>query len=151
MPAIDWDGNLETGDALVDAHHRTIHELFNDLENGSPAESEIMRALTFLTEYVLMHFATEEDLMTRVAYPLERIQEHQTEHEKLTDGVRNMVLSFRTGALDGIEEIIEFLRPWLKHHIHEQDRKLVEHCKLRGEVARVPEPWATEGLPRRAS
>lgn len=145
MAYIQWDPSLETGDELVDAHHQTIHQLFNDLDAEATGDVEVMRVLTFLNEYVLMHFATEEALMLRVRYPF--VEEHRLEHRKLTEGVRDLVLAFRTGKLAGAGGIADFLRPWLANHIHQQDRKLVDHCRPMGAAAMLPEPWASSGGP----
>lgn len=143
MTPIDWDPSLETGDDLVDFQHRTIHKLFNELETAADNAQEIMRVLDYLSEYVLMHFATEEDLMEREHFPADEAEKHVVEHRDLTEGVRVKVLEFRSGDLTSTAPVIEFLRGWLKTHVHECDRLLVDHVRVRGGLARIPEPWAS--------
>ncbi|MBI5232046.1 MAG: bacteriohemerythrin [Coriobacteriales bacterium] len=143
MTPFEWDPTLETGDLVVDRQHMTIHRLFNQLECAADNPAEIMRVLDYLSEYVLMHFATEEDLMAREGFPEAAIDSHMAEHRKLTEGVRVKVLEFRRGELTSTAPVLEFLRDWLKTHVHECDRELVVHVRGRGAYARVPEPWAS--------
>lgn len=147
MASIEWDPGLETGDALVDAQHKRIHQLFGDLETSADSSAEVMRVLDYLTEHVMMHFATEEDLMEREAYPADARDAHIAEHQELTDGVRDKVLEFRIGELTSTGPLVEFLRDWLSSHVHERDRELVEFVRARGGKARLPEPWASRPSP----
>lgn len=145
MGDIRWDPSFETGDALVDEQHRAIHALFADLQSAEDRPDEVMRVLDRLTEYVSMHFATEEDLMERERYPRELIDAHVVEHRNLTDATREKVLAFRAGTLGGIGPLVEFLRQWLANHVHERDRDLVEYCRKRGAAACLPEGWDAAG------
>jgi hemerythrin len=146
MSPIPWDATLETGDAVVDHQHRAIHNLFNRLESADDNEIEVMRALDFLTEHVLVHFATEEDLMAREEFPQALAEVHVAEHRRLSEGVRDYVIAFRTGELSGVSPIVEYLRGWLVSHVHACDRKLVNHIHARGSVAKLTDEWtAAEG------
>jgi hemerythrin len=140
---LEWDASLETGDAVVDLQHRTIHNLFNELTSAPDNASEILNALDFLTEHVLVHFATEEDLMYAEEFPDDLTQAHIAEHRALTTEVRWQVLEFRDGTLSSTQPLIEFLRAWLAEHVHACDRLLVEHIRSRGVCAQLPEAWAT--------
>jgi hemerythrin-like metal-binding protein len=138
---INWDASLETGDAAVDHQHRAIHNLFNELGSSADNGADVMRTLDFLTEHVLVHFATEEDLMLREHFPTALAAAHIAEHRALTDGVRDNVLAFRCGRLASTGPLIEFLREWLATHVHECDRQLVDHIRSRGVVAQLPTEW----------
>jgi hemerythrin len=139
---IEWDGSLETGDEVVDLQHRTIHNLFNDLSAAPDNAAEILGALDFLTQHVLVHFATEEDLMHREGFPQPLADIHIAEHRTLTDEVRWQVLEFREGNLLSTEPLIAFLREWLVSHVYKCDRVLIEHVQARGAFAEMPEDWA---------
>ena len=141
MARIEWDASLETGDAAVDHQHRAIHNLFNQLETSACNEAECMRVLDFLTEHVVVHFATEEELMLRSAYPAALAQAHIAEHHAFTDNVRDQVLAFRCGRLTSTKPLIDFLREWLTTHVHECDRQLVEYLHARGMTGRLPPDW----------
>ena len=141
MSRIEWDARLETGDPVVDHQHRAIHNFFNQLESSSGDPAECMRVLDFLTEHVVVHFATEEELMLRSAFPPELAKSHIAEHHRFTDSVRDQVLAFRSGRLTSTKPLIDFLREWLTTHVHDCDRQLVEHIRSCGVVGHLPQEW----------
>jgi hemerythrin len=141
LSQITWDTGLETGDSAVDRQHRAIHRLFNELQGSADNDASIMRTLDFLTEHVLVHFATEEALMAETEFPPRLAESHIAEHRLLVEGVRDQVLAFRTGELRSIEPIVAFLHEWLIAHVHQCDRQLVEHVRGRGVAAQVPAAW----------
>ena len=141
MQRIEWEASLETGDPVVDLQHRTIHNLFNRLADAGDNAAEILATLDYLTEHVLVHFATEEALMRAEQFPAGLTAAHVGEHHALTAGVRDRVLEFRDGRLTSTAPMLEFLRQWLTLHVHECDRVLVEHVRARGAAAEVPEAW----------
>ena len=141
MARIEWDASLETGDAAVDHQHRAIHNLFNQLESSAGNGTECMRVLDFLTEHVVVHFVTEEELMLRSAYPAALAEAHIAEHHGFTDSVRDQVLAFRCGRLTSTKPLIDFLREWLTTHVHKCDRQLVDHLRSRGVAGRLPVEW----------
>jgi hemerythrin-like metal-binding protein len=132
---------LETGDAAVDRQHRAIHRLFNELQSSADNDAAIMRTLDFLTEHVLVHFATEEALMSSTEFPPRLAESHIAEHRLLVDGVRDHVLAFRTGELRSIDPIVAFLHEWLIAHVHQCDRQLIDHVRAWGVVAQIPDAW----------
>jgi hemerythrin-like metal-binding protein len=113
----------------VDAQHRELMSLFNRLEQAeADGPAEVQVALGNLTEYTAVHFAMEEDLMRREEFPPARVAEHVEEHRRLTAEVRDRVLAYRAGELTSVKPIADFLHEWLRHHVAEMDRLLVEHC-----------------------
>lgn len=141
MSRIDWDPALETGDVLVDHQHRTIHEIFNDLESAHGEPDRVRSVLERLLDHALIHFATEEDLMHRTQYPADRIEEHQALHRELTEAARQSALDFRSGKLTDTGPLVKFLREWIVVHVHQYDLALIEHVRAQGAVAILPEPW----------
>jgi hemerythrin-like metal-binding protein len=143
MNEFEWDQSLETGDPLVDQQHRDIHTLVGHMAAAEDRPDEIMRVLDRLMEHVDCHFATEEDLMDRTGFVGEDADEHIAEHRALTQAARDAVLQFRSGELASTEPVVEFLRGWLADHVHERDRAFIEFVRAQGEVANLPEPWAS--------
>jgi len=144
MSPIEWDPALGTGDPLVDEQHRNIHKIFNELESAPGRPEDIMRVLELLLDHVVVHFDTEETLMRRVDYPAESMSEHIELHRELTEVARQKVLEFRAGELGGVKPLLDFLREWLVGHVHQHDRELIEFVRVRGAVATLPEPWASQ-------
>lgn len=133
MGTLQWNESLETGDAAIDTQHRTLLELFNDLvrTEAQDGPAAVRDALGRLTEYVSVHFAMEEDLMRREGLPADALDEHVAEHRGLTGKVREQVIAYRTGRLDTVGPLAEFLSDWLCHHVREVDTVLVSHMRLR--------------------
>ncbi len=142
MERIEWDETLETGDPVLDLQHRAIHGIFNQLRETGDDPAEVLGVLDFLTQHVIVHFVTEEDLMPREEFPPHLIEAHVVEHRALTDSVRRHVLEFRAGNLTGTGPLLELLHAWLVTHVHECDRLLVEHLQSRGVTAQAPEAWS---------
>ncbi len=145
MDRIEWDHTLETGDAVVDLQHRAIHDIFNRLHDSRDDPSQILGVLEFLTQHVIVHFATEEDLMPREEFPAHLTEVHIAEHRQLTDGVRMRVLEYREGRLDSTQPLLELLHTWLLSHVHDCDRILIEHIQARGVAAEMPDAWSAIG------
>jgi hemerythrin len=145
MDRIEWDQSLETGDPVVDLQHRAIHDIFNRLYDAKDDSSQILGTLDFLTQHVIVHFATEEDLMPREEFPVHLTEVHVAEHRQLTEGVRMRVLEYRQGSLDSTAPILELLHKWLISHVNDCDRVLVEHIRARGVTAELPDAWSAIG------
>jgi hemerythrin-like metal-binding protein len=130
---LEWDDSLATGDAAIDDQHRRLIALLSRLEQTEAADGpDAVRAvLDGLTNYTSAHFTMEEDLMAREDYPAEAVERHVHEHRALTQRVRGMVLEYRTGELATIEPLVKLLRGWLRHHVDEIDRLLVDHVRVR--------------------
>jgi hemerythrin-like metal-binding protein len=141
MAPIPWDPRLETGDSIIDRQHRAVHELFNELESADDDPAAVLRALDFLTEHVLVHFATEEDLMARAGYPAALAEVHKAQHRQLTDKVRAHVLAFREGQLSSRQSVADALREWLTTHVGESDLHLVEYVRDEGASAEISPAW----------
>lgn len=129
---MNWDASLETGDAAIDAQHRAIVSLCDELsaaEKDGP--DEVRRALDQLTEYVAVHFAMEHDLMRNEEYPAENIERHLAEHDRMTQLTRDKVLEYRTGALTSVAPVRAFLKDWIAQHVAEMDGQLAAHVRER--------------------
>lgn len=141
MTPIEWDDELLTGDDAIDHQHRTIHALYARLVSGEDNALELVASLDILTEHILVHFSTEEELMALAAYPPALTRAHAGEHRLLVNGVRDQVLAFRSGELASIEPIAGFVREWLLTHIHQSDRQFIDYLKAAGYSADLSERW----------
>lgn len=132
MSSHRFDPPIQTGDATIDAQHRSLVELFDRLveaEIQGHGEERIFPALEHLTDYVLVHFAEEISLMERCGYPAEEAEAHKAEHRTLTDHTRELVLDYRSGALESVGPLVEFLYTWLVEHVGRADVKLTEYAR----------------------
>ncbi len=66
MPFAEWDAALETGFQLVDAQHRDLFALVNELHDAILAHNDVAvlgGVLYRLQRYTAVHFHDEEALM----------------------------------------------------------------------------------------
>lgn len=126
--AYTLDKKFSTGVAWQDRQHSTVMEnmaeLFDAIERGGGA-SEIHNLLSFLDDYVVVHFHDEEKAMSDCQYPGDLARDHMHDHTAFI-----VVLSRYKAelALDDSHEHIKVigssLKSWLEEHIHVMDKKL---------------------------
>jgi hemerythrin len=125
MALLQWDDKFDVGLPRVDAQHRRLFELFNQLddarENGR-ADDVLQHLLDELLAYTRTHFADEEIFMRATAHP--GYARHKVEHEKLLAQVQAFQVQLAAGATTLSDEVMSFLVDWLLDHIQGLDQEL---------------------------
>ncbi|MDR0503192.1 MAG: bacteriohemerythrin [Treponema sp.] len=129
MPYV-WSPILETGHEKVDEQHR---QLFNALNNIVVAyrekrgSQEIIKTLFFLTNYTVMHFSTEEELMLKFNYP--DYDAHKKNHEDFKVTVLEFMQKFQDEgpSEDLIVNVTSAVGDWLLSHIRVDDKKMASY------------------------
>jgi len=124
---VDWDESLSIGIDIIDAHHRFLLELINDLHDivaNKRGSRELGRVLKALDKYAQVHFRAEERMMERHAFSgLERQrQQHHHFEKKLRDFYEELHVNPLTAQFD----MLTYLRDWLIRHIRHEDSRLRE-------------------------
>jgi len=130
---IPWSEKYSVGIVELDAQHRRLFELYNQLiEAMYRGESlkVLQDALNSLIEYVVVHFTTEEQYMQKYAYP--EFDKHKKAHIFLRDKTLQIHRNFSEGKPVLTAEVITFLRNWLKDHVMNMDKKYSKHLKKMG-------------------
>jgi hemerythrin len=125
--AIDWTEDLATGISEIDAQHKELFKRINGLLeacNRGQGRSEVGKTLSFLEEYVLVHFTTEENIMTARFYP--GYDEHKVQHAHFISNLGTLKQQF---AQEGPSVHLILLTnhtvvDWLRNHIRKLDRDL---------------------------
>ncbi|OFX11181.1 MAG: hypothetical protein A2516_09390 [Alphaproteobacteria bacterium RIFOXYD12_FULL_60_8] len=125
MPLIEWRDSYGVGVDLIDADHKLLVSLINQLyeahEDGQGTEM-VGSALNVLIEYTETHFSREELLLEKGAYP--ELAEHREEHRRLTQKVRDITERYNAGDTAVCDDaLIVFLKDWLTDHILGVDMK----------------------------
>jgi len=127
-----WNDLLRTGFDVIDMQHRElvnkINKLIDVLEKGEDVEGITLDEIfVFLSEYVDVHFRTEEMYMDQTNYP--ETTEHKKAHKWFEDKVRELHARYlREGKTETfLEEVESFLIDWLKDHIMKTDKKLASY------------------------
>jgi len=136
MTYADWDPALETGDPRVDAEHRAIYALVNDMfrliERGEEREV-LASALTQVQTYAAKHFAHEEQLMSDIEYP--DLEHHRELHREFAAEAERLSIEQLAGVRFSAAGLTEFMRTWLETHIETEDRKIGEYLKVRSPMS----------------
>jgi len=130
---ISWDETAILNIGEIDRQHQHLFALVDNLHQAmaSPQSTDsVSNALEELVNFTRMHFATEESLMTRHAYP--EYEKHREEHETLLQDVAELLQRFRDGdAL--IPFAIELdLEAWALKHIVTSDKLLATFLNSKG-------------------
>ncbi len=126
MAFAEWETRYETGDAEVDEQHKRLFGLLNDLHEAlmaGTANEKMGGTLRSMADYTVEHFRAEEALMVAIAFP--GLPEHRRKHEELASQVGLLVADHGAGRLTLPLTLARFLVDWLRHHIEEEDMKMV--------------------------
>ena len=124
MDLIKWDHTLELGHEGLDADHRQLVALVNQLAEGivnKLAKAAYDAALDDFFARIRAHFAMEERLMAECSYP--DAEEHRAEHVKLIRDALDYRAKFDASAEPSIS-LLYFFDQWLTRHILASDREL---------------------------
>lgn len=126
MAFFEWKDGMSVGAPLIDSDHRAliaiINELHEMLEQDEAAVDRTVLARHFkeLVMYTQYHFSREESMLRAVNY--EHLSSHAKSHGSFTQFVYDMRNRIAR-AMDrkAIEEVLDYLKKWLNHHILVED------------------------------
>lgn len=133
MPLITWGPSIETGIQIIDAQHKRLVEIINELNDAMvESRSDEMMAATMaeLVDYTHTHFGTEMRLLSNHSY--EQLQEHLREHKIFTDQIEMYRDRVDAGSRSVDTALMEYLREWLVNHIRVSDRAYVPTLQKAG-------------------
>jgi hemerythrin-like metal-binding protein len=119
MPFMAWNDKLSVGIDEIDADHKKMVDLINELFDGINAgcgKNLIEGILDQLVKYTHSHFAREKQLFAMTAYS--EAEAHEREHAKMTAWVLKTQAEFKAGTLAAPSlEVMNYLKDWLFEHI----------------------------------
>lgn len=123
MALIKWSEMMSVGVPVLDADHRTLIGLINNLQRAIGDDEEyacVGSVLKALDDYVQHHFAREERVMAVCRYP--SLSAHAATHHRLSRQVAEMAEAYQA-APDSVRarQCLEFLNKWLIEHICSTD------------------------------
>lgn len=125
--AIQWNSSLATGVAEIDNQHqeliKRINNLLDAMHEGNGKET-IEKVISFLDEYVIIHFGTEEKYMAQYNYP--EYSSHKEQHQSFiayfNDLKKELVRVGPTSVL--VIQAQRKLSEWWENHISMIDKEL---------------------------
>src|SRR5690554_2343808 len=125
--AIKWSDTYATGIVIVDEQHqglfRAVDQLLNACSEGK-GKQEVDKIMEFLSEYVIKHFSTEEELQQRYDYP--GFQRHKKLHDDFISAFGDLKRRFEAEGptLSFVTNINKTVVEWLIKHIGQVDLKM---------------------------
>ncbi|MFJ3050985.1 bacteriohemerythrin [Pseudomonas nitroreducens] len=125
MAYLVWQADLDTGIGVIDAQHKRIVEMINQLHEAQAHHDRAMlgSVIEELVDYTISHFAFEETLLEDSGYQFTRA--HKKVHELFIKRVSDYRQRFDAGE-DVAEELKGLLGRWLFNHIRNDDANYVE-------------------------
>lgn len=125
VPLIEWSPNFALGVAKVDADHRELIELINQLHERlklGENQSAVFNLFADLYGRVTKHFAYEEAIMRSRHY--DQYEEHQADHQCLLDEITTIMCDWEGNSLVNIEATTTRLYDWFCRHFQSHDARL---------------------------
>jgi len=134
MPLMSWNEKMSVGVGVIDAEHKKLVALLNELYDGIQAnqvKEKLGTVLDGLIAYAASHFKHEEQFFTETSYP--DAPAHIKEHQNLTNQVLEVQKRYKAGDTGTLSmEVMNFLKRWLIDHIQGSDKKYGPHLNAKG-------------------
>ncbi len=127
---IAWGPELETGIPAIDADHKELVNILNEVlamrRDATASNQDLNDVLFKLSNYVCYHFQKEEKLFENSDYPA--TEEHKEKHRDLEKTVVDIHdLLGKDPDMLNLDEMENFLKRWLTNHIQKVDMSYVPH------------------------
>ena len=121
---IIWKDEYSLGFEEVDAQHRYLFQLAEDILDASREEAKDI--LLKLYTYTEVHFHKEEKLMATHDYP--ELGVHARMHSEL---IHDMNETCRCGVISDVHlgSLVALMMKWVKQHIMVEDQKFAQYLK----------------------
>ena len=133
MTLLTWNHECTVGVKAMDEQHAVIMDTLNDIRlalvHGTGRE-QVSEGLNRLIEFTRMHFASEEHLLRKHAFP--GAAEHRDAHQKLLAQIEEAAMRTQHNDELHMRSILLFLRDWYMNHIEGMDRHYGEWLNAHG-------------------
>jgi hemerythrin len=122
---VKWGPKYEVGIKLIDAQHRELVSLTNELYRACLARDDTIgavfkEAMSEMVKYVRFHFGAENELMERIGYP--NYHTHRKEHIVLINKILEAVKDYEKGNKYAPNHFVRTLKDWIFGHIAVSDQ-----------------------------
>lgn len=127
---IAWSPKFSVGVKLIDDQHKGLLGLINDMFNHVVGNEEDEHAyfrdvIREAVQYVKVHFATEEKIMTATKFP--GYLEHKKAHDDFVRAVVINIRDYEAGKRLTLTKFTYFLKEWVLTHIAVMDKRYFEY------------------------
>jgi hemerythrin-like metal-binding protein len=128
MALVEWKDDFRIGIDGIDHEHRELIDLINGLHatlGERPSAREVADTLGEIHVRIAAHFALEEKVMRDNRY--ERYAEHKRDHERLLDGILDILDAFEDEPQICDGRLSVLLGEWFADHFRTHDARLHRH------------------------
>ncbi len=125
---IVWSDVNRVGIPIIDEQHRGIISSINSLHYfmQTGRGHEIIRpTMIIIKQYTLVHFKTEENLLSEAGYP--ELERHLLLHRALVNKTNRIAVG--KNPKNDADTILRFLKQWWLNHINSEDRKYAPYLQ----------------------
>ena len=108
----------------IDAEHRTLFRLVEELGTARRTRGEVLQSLV---SHMQDHFAHEEGLMRVSRY--DAFEWHKHQHDGARRQVKQFVKRIEQGDRRAATEMIEYVAGWLESHVPVADRMMAAYLR----------------------
>lgn len=126
-----WDEKLNIGISDIDEQHKNMFEAIYRLNIEDLGFGKKTKILHDLKDYVIVHFATEEDYMRKFEYP--DYENHKAWHENFTKEYNKLLLRLAEElSLKQMRPYLsDLLNSWVNIHYKNADIQMANFLKER--------------------
>jgi len=143
---VEWkDEHLSVFVKGLDNQHKYLVNTLNSLYHATitgEAGRVVNAILTRLINYTKFHFKSEEILMDKYGYPIEKLEKHAREHRGFVEATERFKEKYDKGEADLTVEVFKFLASWVQNHIEKTDRDYGIYFLKIG-IANYTPPWTS--------
>jgi hemerythrin len=138
----EWTESLSVGIDEIDTQHkeifRIVAEFIASAGNNNDCE-ELAKVMKFLEEYVVVHFALEENFMVQCNYPPKLLLHHEEQHTDFWEHFNELKDEFIASGPSEffLTRFKMLLYDWLVNHIHKVDKALGEFVRSKGAESKI--------------
>ena len=118
-----WSEGYSVGDPILDGHHKSLLNMFNEISallTKDKATDELLELVTKLKEYTEHHFSAEEVRMEASNYP--DLASHREKHKVFVNQIESSYNRISDNPDEVTEDLFIFLSQWLITHIQKDDQ-----------------------------
>ncbi len=122
-----WDEAMTTGVAELDADHRRIAELFDDILlslNREQNSASLSALLSELVDVMCEHIAREGDLMSSIHY--QNAGPHLAGHDEYFNRLSQLVVDCQRHSQDVAANVLKLQKIWKFNHLTQWDQPLAQ-------------------------
>jgi hemerythrin-like metal-binding protein len=130
---ITWKEQYSVGIESIDQQHKKLINLINMLQTTvdySTGEAFEREALDAVVDYTKTHFAYEEGLMSKYAYP--GFEAHKVKHQEMIDEVEKLLSEYEQDPERAMRHGLTYLKQWLVRHINGTDKEYSDFLISKG-------------------